>query len=86
MVTENNQLRVKYSIFGIFKAETGMIKVRDFLVTYNSPKVNLSTKGHDHNALILQIIGLKHIFFSNNFLEKGCEYEIMANNSFPVSL
>lgn len=35
---------------------------------------------------MLQITGLKHIFFSNNFLSNSCEFEILANNSFPVAL
>lgn len=50
-----------------------MIKVRDIIV-FKQGKVIDS-----------RIIGLKHIFFSNELL-KECDYEYMATNSFLVPI
>lgn len=62
---------LKFSIFSFFNIDLGMIKIRDFLVN------------KDHDKIKVQIVGIKHILFSNELLKKA-NYEYMAFNSFPI--
>ena len=65
--------QVKFTLFTMFKQELGLIKCRELLVTKTQ------------QDLKIQIIGMKHVFLSNELL-KQCNYQLLASQSFAIPL
>lgn len=62
---------IQYSTFCFFNVDMGIIKVRDFYIKKAEKEISM------------QVTGIKHIIFSNEFI-KNSDYEFMTLNSFPI--